>query len=148
MDIRFIGEADRATYLQMAAEFYASDAVLHPVPAHYFEITFEELMRSRAYAEGFILLTDKGEEAGYALISKMFSQEAGGMTAWMEEIYVRPAFQGQGLGKGFFEAFERLHPEMRRLRLEVEPDNEGAIRLYERLGFKGLGYFQMVKEKQ
>ena len=34
-----------------------------------------------------------------------------------------------------------------RLRIEVESDNDGARRLYERMGFKLLPYLQMVIEK-
>mgnify|MGYP002740687863 FL=1 len=33
-----------------------------------------------------------------------------------------------------------------RFRLEVEPDNEGARRLYGRLGYEELPYVQMVRE--
>lgn len=32
-----------------------------------------------------------------------------------------------------------------RLRLEAEPDNTGAIRLYKRLGFEELPYKQLIK---
>ena len=35
-----------------------------------------------------------------------------------------------------------------RYRLEAEPENEGAVRLYHRMGYKELPYMQLVKEKQ
>lgn len=147
MPIRRIAGEDRAVYLEMAAEFYASGAVLHPVPAVYFERTFDEMLRSSVYLDGFLLMAEDGAIAGYAVVSKTFSQEVGGMAAWMEEIYVRPMYQGQGLGRAFLEEYERLRPEMVRLRLEVEPENRRAIRLYERLGYTEMGYYQMVKDK-
>ena len=37
--IRKMTENDRKLYIEMAEEFYSSDAVLHPVPREYFEKT-------------------------------------------------------------------------------------------------------------
>ena len=36
--------------------------------------------------------------AGYALLAKTFSQEAGGLVVWLDEMYVRPAYRSKGLG--------------------------------------------------
>ena len=138
---------DRALYLQMAKEFYASEAVLHPVPEVYFERTFAEMMRSDVYVEGYILLDEKEKTAGYAVVSKTFSQEVGGMAAWLEEVYILPEHQGQGIGTAFFIEWEKNHPEVVRQRLEVERENVRAIRLYEILGFSEMAYYQMVKDK-
>ena len=138
---------DRALYLQMAKEFYASEAVLHPVPEVYFERTFAEMMRSDVYVEGYILLDEKEKTAGYAVVSKTFSQEVGGMAAWLEEVYVLPEHQGKGIGTAFFIEWEKNHPEVVRQRLEVERENVRAIRLYEILGFSEMAYYQMVKDK-
>lgn len=40
--IRKMTENDRKLYIEMAEEFYSSDAVLHPVPREYFEKTADE----------------------------------------------------------------------------------------------------------
>ena len=37
-------ENDRKLYIEMAEEFYSSDAVLHPVPREYFEKTADEAL--------------------------------------------------------------------------------------------------------
>ena len=57
-----------------------------------------------------------------------------------------PAYQGKGLGSFFFRFVEENRPAAR-YRLEVEPENTGAVRLYERLGYRALPYAQMIKEK-
>ena len=75
--------ADREKYIEIAGEFYATDAVLRPVPRAYLERTFDEMLSSDCYAEGY-LFEQKGEIAGYALIAKTFSQEAGGTVFWLE----------------------------------------------------------------
>ena len=146
--IRQIEEKDRELFMQLSKEFYDSDAVLHPLPDAYHDQTFQELMQSSAYAQGFMLESD-GTPAGYALLAKTFSREAGGIVLWVEEIYIRPAYRGHGLGKEFFAfLFQHAGSEVKRIRLEVEPENTGAIRLYQSLGFQTLPYMQMVKEKE
>lgn len=144
--MRKITKDDKELYLELAREFYHSPAVLHPVPEENLLKTFDELMRSDEYAECWFL--EEGEKtAGFALIAKTFSQEAGGVVCWIEEIFIRPEFRNKGIGSAFFKEFERLMPEgTRRLRLEIEPDNEKAAELYKRIGFTYLPYLQMVKE--
>ena len=121
--IRSISEKDRELYLQLTEEFYHSAAVLHAVPRTYMEKTFEEITSSGVYAEGFFIC-DGEEVCGYALISR-----------------------GKGLGKEFFSFFKKKYASAWRLRLEVEPDNVKAQKLYESLGFQELGYKQMVCDK-
>lgn len=145
--IRAIKENDRELYLQLAEEFYSSAAVLHSIPRAYMERTFEEFTSSDVYAEGFFIC-DKEEVCGYALVSKSFSQEVGGKVVWLEEIYLRENSRGKGLGKEFFAFFKEKYASARRLRLEVEPENVKAQKLYDSLDFKELGYKQMVCDKE
>lgn len=144
--IRRIEKKDKSDYLEMAAVFYSSDAVLHPVPKENFCRTFDEMLSSDRYAEGYILEKD-GETAGYALLAKTFSQEAGGIVIWVEELYIKPEFRSRGLGTEFFNFLEENRTgDVKRMRLEVEIENEGAVKLYKRLGFDFLEYDQMIKE--
>lgn len=143
-DVRFrVADAcDKRAFLEMSREFYSSDAVLHAVDPSFHEKAFAELLRSGTYLTCFVF--ECGDRvAGYALLSKMFSREAGGMVVWIEEIYVRSAFRGRGVGGAFF-AWLRANVPAIRYRLEVEPSNERAQSLYRRLGFSELPYVQMV----
>ena len=143
-DFRFrVADAcDKRAFLEMSLEFYSSDAVLHAVDPSFHEKAFAELLRSGTYLTCFVF--ECGDRvAGYALLSKMFSREAGGMVVWIEEIYVRSAFRGRGVGGAFF-AWLRANVPAIRYRLEVEPSNERAQSLYRRLGFSELPYVQMV----
>lgn len=88
-----------------------------------------------------------GKTAGYALLARSFSQEAGGMVTWIEELYIRPEFQGHGLGTAFFQFLEAQNDgTVKRYRLEYEPDNLRGAALYRRLGFTPLTYGQMIKD--
>ena len=108
---------DKDVYIKFAKKFYSTDAVMSPIPQRHFEATFRELMRSDTYAEAF-LLVDGGTPKGYALIAKTFSQEAGGLVVWIEELYVEPDARSKGLGSEFFEFVEKNIPA-KRYRLEV-----------------------------
>ena len=142
--IRKITESDKSEYIEMVTKFYNSDAVLKPVPSENFEATFLELMRSDDYTEAFIIEFE-GQTAGYALLAKTFSQEAGGVCIWIEELFIKPKFRGKGLGKQFFEFLFQNRPA-KRYRLEIEPENETAVALYLKKGFSFFEYGQMIKE--
>lgn len=144
--IRSVEPKDKDVYLDLVRAFYQSEAVLHSIPDEYIENTWNELMSSSDYVKAYILESDN-QVAGYALLSFTFSQEVGGKVAWLEELFMLPEFRGQGLGKEFFAFMEaNVESKVSRIRLEVEPDNERAKRLYESLGYEDLPYVQMVKE--
>jgi [ribosomal protein S18]-alanine N-acetyltransferase len=59
-------------------------------------------------------------------------------------IAVHPDFQGYGLGRGLLAAgLDYLHrQQVPAVRLEVRPDNQPAIHLYEKAGFRPRGTYQ------
>jgi ribosomal protein S18 acetylase RimI-like enzyme len=144
--IRKIKTEDKLFYLDMAKSFYSSKAVDHNIPEKYIINTFNELMQSDNYAEGYIM-EQEGNIAGYALLAKTFSQEAGGITLWIDELYVMPEYRSCGLGHEFFSYLKNnLCDNVKRIRLEVEDSNKKAILLYKEMGFENLPYSQMIKD--
>ena len=85
--IRPVTSADRAVLRGMLAEFYDTDAVLHPLPASYHDAALDELFRPDSLQRACLLEQD-GETAGYGLLSLKYSHEAGGLELWVEELYV------------------------------------------------------------
>lgn len=142
--IREYRSSDRAQMLSLFDEFYHSPAVLHPIPESHFEKTLNEVEATSPFLRLY-LLESNGAVAGYALLVLSFSNEAGGSTVWLDEIYIRSEFRGQGLGNRFFDFLEKEYADVARFRLEVEPDNEAAVRLYRRRGFKQLDYVQYIR---
>lgn len=144
--IRKIEKKDRDLYITLAEEFYRAGVTLDVVDTKNIEATFDELMRSDEYAECYII-EHEGNTAGFALLAKTFSQEAGGMVIWIEELYLRPEYRSLGLGSEFFKFLEDNKADnIKRLRLEVEEENTRVVKLYKRMGFKMFAYDQMVKE--
>lgn len=144
--IRKMSEPDRGAFLKMTDVFHQSNAVLHPIDKGNYENTFRAAVSGDPFVEGFIL--EKGAvPCGYAIISLQYSTEVGGLCAWIEELYVSAEYRGQGLGNEFLSFIgEYFKGRIKRLRLEVEEENRGAVRLYKKYGFEFLEYRQMIND--
>ena len=142
-DLRKINQNDKNEFMTMSRDFYNSDAVSAPVPENFHEQAFSDLMAGTPYAE-CLFFTHGNQVAGFALLAKTYSREAGGECVWVEELYLKPEFRGMGAAKTFFGKLSALYPAAR-YRLEVEPDNERAKKLYRACGFTSLPYEQTKK---
>ncbi len=146
--IRDFIESDREEYIKMSQEFYGGGtATLHPVPVSNFIRSFDECLKKNPYLRGGMVVKD-GKIAGFFIISITWSNEAGGLTILLEELFIKEEMRGGGCGKEFFEFIDMEYSDARRLRLEVSQKNVRAIKLYEELGFTRLDYVQMIKERE
>lgn len=104
---------------------------------------------------GFLALVEKTIAGG--IWSRLLRPPLAGGAFYDEEtpqigIAVFPPFQGHGLGTALFEAYLSASRErFPRVSLGVHPQNERALRLYRRFGFRPFatgagGYFNLVKD--
>ena len=141
---KFVPE-DREDYIRVSTEFYNSSAVDKPVPREHFEQGFDEMMRSDVYVQGYMLVCD-GNNVGYCVTMKTYSVEAGGITIWIDELFVLEEYRSKGLGRELFKYIEENgDKKLRRIRLEVELENGRAISLYKKMGFEPAPYDGMWK---
>ena len=145
--IREFNKNDYTTFMELSREFYNTTAVDHKIPDKNRTATFEASVGNNPYAKGFIIEYND-EVAGYCLISLTFSGEVGGLVVLVEELYIKENFQSNGLGTECFEFIENLYKDAKRFRLEVTKVNDGAIKLYSRLGYSEIAYKQMIKDKE
>lgn len=144
MIVRKVEEKDREIFIKMSRDFYSSEAVLENIDDSYHFIAFDEALKSDLYIECLLLLENE-KVVGYSVLNKSFNREAGGMVLWVEELYILPEFQGRGYGGKFFDWLEK-NSKPARYRLELEPENERAVALYKKRGYKNLEYIQMIKD--
>lgn len=141
---KFVPE-DREDYIRFSTEFYNSSAVDKPVPREHFEQGFDEMMRSDVYVQGYMLVCD-GNNVGYCVTMKTYSVEAGGITIWIDELFVLEEYRSKGLGRELFKYIEENgDKKLRRIRLEVELENGRAISFYKKMGFEPAPYDGMWK---
>ena len=129
--------------LEMMAIFYASEAVHTNGSAEIFEADFENCIGNSPYLDGFVF-TQNREVLGYAMVAHGFSTEFGKECIWLEDLYLKPEFRGQGIIPKFFGFIEEIFPKVI-FRLEVEKENHHAMHVYKKHKFKELPYCEMVK---
>lgn len=141
--IRAMKEADRAQILAMMRVFYASPAVWSNGSEAIFEADFNACIGDSPYLKGYIFENEE-EIQGYAMIAKSFSTEFGKPCIWIEDLYVKDKYRGLGIGSRFLRFIEGRYPDAV-LRLEVEAENEQALRVYKSCGYDALPYMEMKK---
>lgn len=137
----------REDVLAMVQQFYHSDAVSHPVAAEKLEQTFLDAVSPDPVLEGYVLMEEE-RLVGFAYTTVYYACEVGGRCMMFEEVFLKEEARGKGYGSRFFQTVMEQNPQVRRFRLEVTKSNEGAVRLYEKLGFTFLEYDQMILDRQ
>lgn len=141
--IRKMTEKDAEPVMAMMQVFYASPAVLSNGSKEIFAADIAACLSDSPYLEGYIF-EDGVFIQGYAMVAKSFSTEFGKPCIWIEDIYIKSKFRSMGIGSAFFAYLQEQYPGCL-FRLEVEKENEGAVQLYERMGFEELPYMEMKK---
>ena len=67
------------------------------------------------------------------MIAKSFSTEFGKPCIWIEDLYIKDEYRGLGLGHMLIEFVTKKFTDCI-FRLEVEEENERAIKLYKKCG--------------
>lgn len=142
--IRNMLEKDKASVIEMMRVFYASDAVLSNGSEEIFAADVENCISESPYLEGYIF-EKEGNIQGYGMVAKSFSTEFGKPCIWIEDLYVKDEYRGQGIGSQFLQFIEQTYPNAV-LRLEAEAENVRALRVYKKCGYEVLPYMELKKE--
>jgi len=136
--VRDAAPSDLGALLPLVRDFYAL-----------FGYPYAEERKSAALARiladtslGRVLLVEAGgAAAGYAVLAFSYSLEFDGRTAFVDELFVTGAERARGLGTIVLRRAAEICREAgaNALHLETEEENEGADRLYARLGFRSYG---------
>ena len=141
--IRRMDKEDKAVVLEMMRVFYASPAVFTNGSEEIFTRDIENCINENPYLEGYIVEDSKNIQ-GYAMVAKSFSTEFGKPCIWIEDLYIKDEYRGLGIGNMLMDFITKKYTDCI-FRLEVEEENERAIKLYTKHGFTVLPYVEMKK---
>ena len=141
--IRRMTKKDKPAVLEMMRVFYASPAVFTNGSEAVFSNDIAHCVNENPYLDGYII-EDGKEIQGYAMLAKSFSTEFGKPCIWIEDLYIKEEYRGLGLGKMLMEFIAKKYTDCI-FRLEVEEENERAVKLYRKCGFTVLPYLEMKK---
>ena len=141
--IRSMTLEDKSTVMEMMRVFYASPAVLSNGSEEIFLNNIENCINDSPYLEGYIF-EDSKEIQGYAMVAKSFSTEFGKPCIWIEDLYIKNEYRGLGIGSMFLNYVKEKYADSI-IRLEVEEENERAVKVYQKCGFDVLPYMEMKR---
>jgi ribosomal protein S18 acetylase RimI-like enzyme len=125
---------DRTLLVALMKEFYAESAT--PLdPAHAARSFAALLADDRLGKVWLIQAGDK--DVGYVVITFSYSMEFGGRNAFIDDLFIQPAYRGAGLGTTALAEVRAFCIEggVRALHLEAGRDNFAAQALYRSAGF-------------
>lgn len=137
MDIRLATTVDRDAAVALLVAQMREHAI--PTPAPRLAAAFDHVVADAA--RGAILLAWEGQRAiGVAALTYAFPIEVGERTAWLEELYVEPAFRQRGIGTALLRAALDIIDAAGAVAvdLEIVAGHERVERLYARFGFERL----------
>ncbi len=136
---------DKTLATQLMEEFYTTDAVCTPPPAHIVERNILAAIDPNDASFRGVLVLDGDSPVGYFMLTTFYSGEVAGLCVMIEQVYVLSTCRGQGIGRQMMEWLGGEYPEARRFQLEVNEGNPVAVRLYEGCGYGMNPYKTMYK---
>jgi len=124
-----------AEFERLLDQFIATEAALH-----------ESLFGPKPYAEVLMARLD-GESVGFALFFHNYSTFRAQPGIYLEDLYVRPAYRGEGIGEALLKRIARLAVERGCGRFEwsVLDWNQRAVDFYKALGAEPLNEWTMFR---
>jgi GNAT superfamily N-acetyltransferase len=109
--------------------------------------SLQEAFFAAQSAAGALLARSGGEPAGYAIYFFTFSSFVGRRGIWLEDVYVRPGFRQQGLGRGLLRAVAQVGAERNCGRFEWTALNwnKPALDFYNRLGARTMDEWVLLR---
>jgi ribosomal protein S18 acetylase RimI-like enzyme len=108
--------------------------------------SFRQLLTVPAFGRTWVLCVED-QPVGYIVLTIGFSFEFHGHDAFIDELYVDPAYRRLGFGRQAVAFVEGKAREMgvNAIHLEVDRGNDPAMELYRRMEYEGHGRFLMTK---
>jgi GNAT superfamily N-acetyltransferase len=134
--------------LEMIRELAQFERLEHEVEAT--EESLSESLFGPKRVAGALLARRGKDWAGYAIYFFTFSSFVGRRGLWLEDLYVRPVFRQQGLGKELMKAVAQIAAEQRCGRFEWTALNwnKNALEFYSRLGAQPMDEWVLLRLRE
>lgn len=138
IQIDFARREDTALVLDFIQELAEYEHLTHEVQTDAAQLE-RSLFGETARAE-VLIARIRGEAAGFAVIFPTFSTFLGRQGLWLEDIFVKPQWRSQGIGKALFVRCVEIAHERHCGRMEwaVLNWNQPSIDFYKHLGAKAM----------
>jgi ribosomal protein S18 acetylase RimI-like enzyme len=133
LTVRLATHADVPELVELMREFYAESS--YPLDQAWAAQAFASLISEPSRGAVWLMEQD-GVIAGHVVLSVRHAMEFGGLSAYIDDLFVRPAYRRQGAGRAGLDALfaECRRRDCRSIEVEVGPDNRAANALYRRYG--------------
>lgn len=137
VNIRYAEPSDSALIVQLIKELARYEQLEHEVVAS--EELLQEWLFEKAKAEVIFVEVDE-EVVGFALFFHNFSTFLGRCGIYLEDLYIRPEFRGNGYGKALLKRLAAIAVERKCGRLEwwCLDWNKSSIAFYTSMGAKPM----------
>ncbi len=137
---------DIALVVPMVKEFYALEKITFDASS--VRLALAQFLSNPAFGRAWLIYADD-RLAGYVIFTFSFCLEFGGRDAFIDEIYLKPEYRQQGIGKKAIDFLIEYGKTdgLKMILLEVDHDNFGAQEVYKKKGFEPREkYFLMTKK--
>jgi ribosomal protein S18 acetylase RimI-like enzyme len=133
VSVRPASRADIPVLVELMREFYAESSF--PLDLEWAARSFAQLLDEPA--RGAVWVIDvNGAPAGHVVLSLRFTMEFGGLSGYIDDLFVKRECRRQGAARAGLDALiaEARGRGCRSLHVEVDPGNAAATTLYRRYG--------------
>jgi len=136
--------SDVESLMEMLRQFYAHEEL--PLNEAAARQAILGILSNESFGQIFLICSDV-EIAGYAVLTFGYSLEFRGRDAFVDELFLREKFRGQGIGQRTLGFLASVCTEngISALHLEVERKNSAAQKAYRKFGFADHDRYLMTK---
>lgn len=141
---RLAEDSDTETLVQFIREFHEIEHL--PFDDNTTRTMLAKLLNDDSLGRVW-LIQDGSEPIGYIVLTFGYSLEFLGRDAFVDELYIRENYRGQGVGTSTLQFVESVCPSLgiQALHLEVDRTNTTAQSLYRKVGFEDHDRYLMTK---
>ena len=141
--MRLADQSDLPALVELMREFYAESGF--PLETERARAAFSAVLADPRLGRVW-LVEQGGTVAGYVVVTAGFAMEYGGTVGVVDDLFLRPAFRGHGLGTAVLAEVRRACDEfgLRALRVEVGRDNPAAQAMYRSAGLAAVDHQLMT----